>query len=106
MAPLGPLYISQIPSEIYKGAAITKGASLWRTDKTLHCLGSGTRLTHEWGEEIYVKSLSKGLYIDRAQPGLEPGTSWSLSQVYTTRPGLHEWRSDQSRICKERLVYV
>ena len=31
-------------------------------------------LTHEWGEERHVKSLSQGLSVDLAQPGLEPKT--------------------------------
>ena len=38
---------------------------------------------------MHVKSLSQGLNVDLAQPGLEPGTSWSRSQVSTTRPQRH-----------------
>ena len=36
---------------------------------------SGTRFTHEWGEEMHVNSLSHALNFDLAQPGLEPVTS-------------------------------
>ena len=35
---------------------------------------SDTRFTHEWGEEMRVKSLSQGLNVDLAQPELEAGT--------------------------------
>ena len=35
-----------------------------------YCLQSGTRVLHEWGEE-----MSHGLNADLAQPGLEPETS-------------------------------
>ena len=38
---------------------------------------------------MHVKNLSQGLNIDLAQPGLEPRTSWSQSQVPTTRPQRH-----------------
>ena len=40
-----------------------------------YCLLSGTLFTHERGEEMHVKSLSQGLNVNLAQPGLEPGTS-------------------------------
>ena len=57
-----------IPSSTRKGAyygeaAITNGASLWDTDRTFHCLQSGTRFTHELGQEKYVKILSLGLVV-------------------------------------------
>ena len=35
---------------------------------------------------MHVKSFSQGLNVNLAQPGLEPGTFWSRSQVSTTRP--------------------
>ena len=39
---------------------------------------------------MHVKSLFQSLNVDAAQPGLKPGTSWSRSQVSTTRPQDHD----------------
>ena len=61
--PFQPLNLSQFPRDHYRGAVIVE-----------YCLLSGPRFTHEWGEEMHAKSLSQGLNVDLAQPGLEPGT--------------------------------
>ena len=55
-----------------------KSRSTKDQDSKLHqsvCLYSSTHFTHERGQEMHVKSLSQGLNVDLAQPGLKPGTS-------------------------------
>ena len=51
---------------------------------------------------MHVKSLSQGLNVDLVQPGLELGTSWSRSQVSTTRPQRHIYQNKSTETCKER----
>ena len=53
------LYFSQLAWEHFREATIRNGTSLNHTDKTLHCLQSGTRFTHEWVEEMYVTSAAR-----------------------------------------------
>ena len=54
--------------------SITEKLSIQMTRDSSILPESGTLFTHEWDEEMHVKSLSQGLNFDLAQPGLEPGT--------------------------------
>ena len=78
-----------VPFSIPWGALERSWHYKWRVTLAYR-LKSGTSFTHEWGEEMHVKSLFQGLNVDLAQPRLEPGTSWSRSQVSTTRPRRHK----------------
>ena len=70
------------------GAHYIHGTNLNFLGSITEELQSGTRFTHEWGEEMHVKSLPPGLIVDLAQTGLKPGMFWLRSQVFI-RPQRH-----------------
>ena len=66
--------------------SITEELSLQKTRYASILSIVGTRFIHECDEEMHVKSLSQGLKVDLAQPGLELVTSCSRNHVSTTTP--------------------
>ena len=54
---------------------ITEELSLQMTRHSSTLPIVGYSFSHEWGEEMHVKSLSQGLSVDLVELGLEPGTS-------------------------------
>ena len=61
--------------------------------------------------EMHVKSLSQGLNVNLALPGLESGTFWSQSEVFTTRPQRRQcWvetrKGRRGRISRAKYMYA
>ena len=80
----GRFFTSPVHHEWWsQGVSSERDYEIWLTSDAV------TRFTHEWGEEMHIKSLSQRLNVDLAQPGLKPQISRSRGQVSTTRPRRH-----------------